>query len=581
MHDLVIRGGTVMDGTGAPGFAADVAVTGGVITAVGEVRGPAREELDATGLVVCPGFVDLHTHYDGQAVWDSHLAPSSWHGVTTVLMGNCGVGFAPCRKEDREVLIELMEGVEDIPGPVLHEGLNWSWESFPEYLDALDRRPRDVDVGALLPHGAVRVNVMGKRALALEDATEADMEAMARIAGEAVRAGAFGASTSRTISHKTLAGDPTPTLRAQEAELVALTRGMGGGLLELISDWNTPDPATEFAMVRRVHQASGRPVLFSLTARHDRTEAWKELLGLSDAAAAEGMSIRPVFPPRPIGILLGLQGSQNPFSGCPSYKAIAHLPPEARAEAMRDPATRARILSEDRVAGSNFPLITRLSWARMFPFGDPPDYAPPREASLEAQAAREGRSPEEVAYDLLTAGGWIFAPLTNYADYSLAASAECLRHPNAIIGLGDGGAHVGFISDGSFPTFVLDYWGKRGFALEELIRRQTSDTARAIGLTDRGMVASGMLADLNILDPRSLGLEAPRMAHDLPAGGKRLLQKARGYRATIKRGVVTYRDGEATGALPGRLLRGPQAASAASTRSAASSAAMPAAASAS
>ncbi|MBY0335142.1 MAG: amidohydrolase family protein [Acetobacteraceae bacterium] len=554
-HDLVIRGGTVMDGTGAPGFAADVAVTGGAISAVGAIPGRGREELDATGLVVCPGFVDLHTHYDGQAVWDSHLAPSSWHGVTTVLMGNCGVGFAPCRAEDRDTLIELMEGVEDIPGPVLHEGLNWSWESFPQYLDTLERRPRDVDVGVLLPHGAVRVNVMGQRALALEDATAADMAAMAAIAGEAVAAGAFGVSTSRTISHRTLAGDPTPTLRAQEAELLALTRGMGGGLLELISDWNTPDPATEFGMVRRIHRASGRPVLFSLTARHDRTEAWRELLAMSDAAAGEGLSIRPVFPPRPIGILLGLEGSQNPFSGCPSYQAIAHLAPPARAEAMRDPATRARILSEDRVAGSSFPLITRLSWARMFPFGDPPDYAPPRDASLEAQAAREGRRPEEVAYDLLVTGGWIFAPLTNYADYTLDASAECLRHPNAIIGLGDGGAHVGFISDGSFPTFVLAHWGRRGFALEELIRRQTSDTARAIGLTDRGLVAPGMLGDLNILDPDALGLEAPRMVHDLPAGGKRLLQKARGYRATIKRGTVTYRDGEPTGALPGRLLR--------------------------
>ncbi|MCW8084643.1 N-acyl-D-amino-acid deacylase family protein [Sabulicella glaciei] len=554
-HDLVIRGGTVMDGTGAPGFRADVAVRDGTIVAVGDVPGRGETEIDAGGHVVCPGFVDLHTHYDGQAVWDSHLAPSSWHGVTTVLMGNCGVGFAPCRAEDRETLIRLMEGVEDIPGPVLHEGLNWAWESFPEYLDALESRTRDVDTAVLLPHAAVRVHVMGERALALENATDAEAEAMGRIAGEAIAAGAFGASTSRTISHKTLAGDPTPTLRAQEAELLALTRGMGGGLLELISDWNEPDPATEFAMVRRIHEASGRPVLFSLTARHDRTEAWKELLALSDDAAEEGLSIRPVFPPRPIGILLGLQGSQNPFSGCPSYKAIADLAPERRAAAMRDPDLRARILSEDRVTGSSFPLITRLSWARMFPFGDPPDYAPPREASLEAQAAREGRSPEEVAYNLLVSGGWIFAPLTNFADFSLDASAECMRHRNTIIGLGDGGAHVGFVSDGSFPTYVLDYWSKKGFSLEELIRRQSSDTARAIGLFDRGVVAPGMLADLNILDPNGLGLEAPFMAHDLPAGGKRLLQRARGYRATVKRGRVTYRDGRPTGELPGQLLR--------------------------
>ena len=554
-HDLVIRGGTVMDGTGAPGFRADVAVDDGRITAVGDVAARGATELDAEGAVVCPGFVDIHTHYDGQAIWDSHLAPSAWHGVTTVLMGNCGVGFAPCRAQDRDTLIRLMEGVEDIPGPVLHEGLDWSWESFGEYLDALERRPRDLDVATLLPHAALRVHVMGHRALSLDDATEAECAAMAAVAREAVQAGAFGASTSRTISHKTLDGDPTPTLRAQEAELTALARGMGGGLLELISDWNTPDPQTEFAMVQRVHEASGRPVLFSLTARHDRTEAWKELLALSDAAAEAGQSIRPVFPPRPIGILLGLEGSQNPFSGCPSYKALAHLPPSERAIAMRDPAVRARILGEDRVAGSNFPLITRLSWARMFPFGDPPDYAPPHEKSLEAQAAREGRKAEEVAYDLLTAGGWIFAPLTNFADYTLAASAECMRHRNAIIGLGDGGAHVGFISDGSFPTYVLDYWSKHGFALEELIRRQTSDTARAIGLTDRGVLAPGTLADINILEPDRLGLEAPVMVHDLPAGGRRLLQRARGYRHTLKRGVETYRGCTATGALPGRLLR--------------------------
>jgi N-acyl-D-aspartate/D-glutamate deacylase len=560
-HDLVVRGGLVLDGTGAPGFEADVAVDGGVITRVGEVPTRGREELDAKGLLVTPGFVDIHTHYDGQAVWDSHLAPSALHGVTTALMGNCGVGFAPCRATDRDTLIELMEGVEDIPGPVLHEGLNWSWESFPEYLDALERKARDIDVGALLPHGAVRVHVMGKRALRLENAAPEDIAAMRAITAEAVAAGAFGASTSRTISHKTLAGDPTPTLKAQEEELIGLACGMsegGGGLLELVSDWNTPDPATEFAIVRRVAAASGRPIVFSLTARHDRTEAWKELLALAEDAQANGLDIRPVFPPRPIGILLGLVGSQNPFSGCPSYREIQHLPPDARAAAMREPARRAAILGEDRVAGSNFPLITRLSWARMFPFGDPPDYAPPREASIEAMAAREGRKPEEVAYDYLAAGtgtNFLFAPLTNFADYTLDASAACLRNRNAIVGLSDGGAHVGFISDGSFPTFVLAHWSKRGFAMEELVRRQTSDTARAMGLFDRGVVAPGMLADLNLIAEDELALPPPSMLHDLPAGGRRLMQGARGYRATIKRGAVTYRDGVATGALPGRLLR--------------------------
>ncbi|NMJ42281.1 amidohydrolase family protein [Roseomonas sp. JC162] len=565
MADLVIRGGTVIDGTGAPPREADVAMEGGRITEVGRVAARGREEIDARGRCVTPGFVDIHTHYDGQAVWDSHLAPSAWHGVTTAVMGNCGVGFAPCRAGDRDRLIELMEGVEDIPGPILHEGLDWRWETFPEYLDALDAKPRDIDICALLPHGAVRVHVMGERGLNLENANQADIAKMREITAEAVRAGAFGVSTSRTISHKTLKGDPTPTLRAQEEELKGLAEGLrdaGGGLLELVSDWNTPDPATEFGIVRRVVEATGQRVLFSLTARHDRTEAWKELLAMSDAAAAQGLPIRPVFPPRPIGILLGLQGSQNPFSGCASYKEIAHLPPAQRAAAMRDPAVRARILSEDRITGSNFPLITRLSFERMFPFGAPPDYAPPKEASIAAIAAREGRSAEEVAYDILTAhdgADFIFAPLTNFHDYTLSASAECLRHPNAIAGLSDGGAHVGFISDGSFPTFLLTYWARdakeRVFPVEEIVRRLTSDTARAAGLTDRGVLRPGMKADVNVFDLAALGLEAPRMVSDLPAGGRRLLQRARGFDATIVAGAITYRDGAATGALPGRLVR--------------------------
>jgi N-acyl-D-aspartate/D-glutamate deacylase len=565
MADLVIRGGTVIDGTGAPPREADVAIEGGRITEVGRVAARGREEIDARGRCVTPGFVDIHTHYDGQAVWDSHLAPSAWHGVTTAVMGNCGVGFAPCRAGDRDRLIELMEGVEDIPGPILHEGLDWRWETFPEYLDALDAKARDIDICTLLPHGALRVHVMGERGLALENANQADIARMREITAEAVRAGAFGVSTSRTISHKTLKGDPTPTLRAQEEELKGLAEGLrdaGGGLLELVSDWNTPDPATEFGIVRRVVEATGQRVLFSLTARHDRTEAWKELLAMSDAAAAQGLPIRPVFPPRPIGILLGLQGSQNPFSGCASYKEIAQWPAPQRAAAMRDPAMRARILSEDRISGSNFPLITRLSFERMFPFGAPPDYAPPKEASIAAIAAREGRSAEEVAYDILTANDgadFIFAPLTNFHDYTLSASAECLRHPNAIAGLSDGGAHVGFISDGSFPTFLLAYWARDAkeqvFPVEEIVRRLTSDTARAAGLADRGVLRPGMKADVNVFDLAALGLEAPRMVSDLPAGGRRLLQRARGFDATIVAGAITYRDGEATGALPGRLVR--------------------------
>ena len=564
MDDLVLRGGTVIDGSGAPPRRADVSVKDGRIAAIGQDLPRGAEEIDARDRLVTPGFVDIHTHYDGQAVWDSHLAPSAIHGVTTAVMGNCGVGFAPVRPGTEMQLIELMEGVEDIPAPVLSQGLDFNWESFAEYLAVLDAKPRDIDICALVPHAAVRVYVMGERALALENANQGDIAEMRRLVAEAVEAGAFGFSTSRTISHKTLKGDFTPTLRAQEEELSGIADGLravGRGFMEFVSDFNQPDPATEFGLIRRVVERSGRPAVFSLTQRHDRTEVWKELLALSNQAAREGVAIRPVFPPRPIGILMGLLGSQNPFSGAPSYKAIAHLPVDQRVAAMRDPATRARILSEDRFAGSNFPLLTRLSFDRMFPFGDPPDYTPPQESSIGAQAAREGRRPEEVAYDMLLADegqSFIFCALTNFADYTVEASAELLRHPNTIVGLSDGGAHVGFISDGSFPSHLLAYWGKvRGLPVEELVRRQTSDTARAAGLQDRGLLKPGLRADINVIDWDALALNRPGMLYDLPGGGRRLMQTARGYDATIVAGAVTYRHGEATGALPGKLVRCP------------------------
>jgi N-acyl-D-aspartate/D-glutamate deacylase len=560
--DLVIRGGTIVDGTGRPGHVADLGIQDGRIAAIGPNLPQGREEIVAHGKLVTPGFVDIHTHYDGQAVWDSHLAPSALHGVTTAVMGNCGVGFAPVRPGGEAKLIELMEGVEDIPAPVLAEGLDFQWQSFAEYLDVLAARPRDMDLCALVPHAAVRVFVMGERALALEPANQGDIAQMREIVAEAVKAGAFGFSTSRTISHKTLAGDFTPTLKAQEDELTGIALGLkqaGAGFLEMVSDWNTPDPATEFAMVRRIAAASGRPIVFSLTARHDRTEVWKELLALSNQAAAEGLNIRPVFPPRPIGILFGLQGSQNPFSGCPSYKAIAHLPLGERVAAMRNPETRARVLSEDRFEGSTFALIRRLSFDRVFPFADPPDYTPPRETSIAALAAARGMTPEALAYDLLLedAGhAFLFAALTNYADYTLAPSEELLRHPNTIVGLSDGGAHVGFILDASFPTFLLTHWGRtRGLPVEELIRRLTSDTAGAAGLHDRGRLAPGLRADVNVIDFARLSLAKPDMVFDLPAGGRRLMQKVAGYEATIVAGTVTYRDGIATGGLPGRLVR--------------------------
>jgi N-acyl-D-aspartate/D-glutamate deacylase len=562
--DLVIRHGTVIDGTGAAPFEADIGVAGGRIVSVGKIAASGADEIDARGKIVTPGFVDIHTHYDGQAVWDSHMAPSAWHGVTTAVMGNCGVGFAPCKPADREKLVELMEGVEDIPAPVMHEGLNWQWESFGEFLGALDAKPRDIDLCALLPHAALRVFVMGERAVKHEWANQGDIAQMREIAADAMRAGAFGFSTSRTISHKSLKGEYTPTLKAQEEELSGIAMGMkdaGSGFLEIVSDWNQPDAASEFGMLRRVIERCGRTAVFSLTQRHDRTEVWKELLALAETARADGLSIRPVVAPRAIGILLGLEGSQNPFSGTPTYKSIAKLPLEQRVAAMRDPAVREKILTDDPVTGSTFPLFHRLSYTQMFRFGNPPNYHPKGEDSIAAMAAREGRTAPEVAYDILIEDGgrdFIYAPLVNYVNYDLSTSEAMLADRNAIMGLGDGGAHVGFISDAGFPTWMLTYWGKeRGrFELPELIRRLTSDTAEAAGLSDRGRIATGLKADLNVIDHDRIGYERPYVTYDLPAGGRRLLQKARGYEATVVSGAVTYRNGEPTGALPGKLVRG-------------------------
>ena len=569
-HDLVIRGGTVIDGTGGAPREADVAVDKGRISAVGKGLPEGREEVAAKGRIVTPGFVDIHTHYDGQAVWDKHTAPSAWHGVTTAVMGNCGVGFAPCKPQDREKLVELMEGVEDIPGPVMHEGLNWQWESFAEYFDVLDKRQRDIDLCALLPHAAVRVYVMGDRAIRHEKATEADIAAMRKITAQAMRDGAFGISTSRTISHKSLTGEYTPTLRANEEELTGIAMGLKDaqtGFIEMVSDWNEPDAKSEFAMLRRVVEKSGRTAVFSLTQRHEkeRMGVWKELMSYADDAVKAGHSIRPVFPPRAIGILLGLDGSQNPFSGTPTYKFIAHLPRAERVKAMQDPEVRRKILSEDPIAGSTFPLIKRLSYDQMFRFGNPPNYLPKGEDAISAMAKREGRTAPEVAYDILIEDGgrnFIYTPIVNYANYQLTAPETLLQNRNAIMGLSDGGAHVGFILDAGFPTWLLTYWGKRRglLSLEEIVRRLTSDTASAAGLGDRGVIAIGKKADLNVIDHDRIAFGRPYVAYDLPAGGKRLLQKADGYEATIVSGAVTYRNGEATGALPGRMVKGQQAA---------------------
>ena len=572
-YDLIVRNGQVIDGTGAAPIFADVAVKDGVIVAVGTVEGAGTREIDATGKLVTPGFVDIHTHYDAQAVWDSHLAPSSLHGVTTVVMGNCGVGFAPCRPEDRDKLIELMEGVEDIPGAVMHEGLEWTWESFPEFLDAIESKPRDIDVCALLPHAAVRVNVMGDRAVAFEPATPEDIAKMRAITADAVRAGAFGVSTSRTTSHKTLAGAYIPTLRVYEDELMGLAEGLndgGGGMIEAVSDWITdatpetvkadPNPVEAFAILKRVAEKSGRPLVYSLAQRNGQLTMYQDLLEMNKQAYAAGVNIRPVFPPRAIGVLLGLQASQTPFSGCPTFKTLNDLPLDEKVAKLSDPDVRAQILSEDPVKESTFPLIHRMSYAHMFRFGQR-NYTPKKEDSCAAIAERERRTAPEVAYDLLVENGgmnFIYMPISNYADFTLGASENLLNERIAIMGLGDGGAHVGFILDAAAPTWLMTHWGKQTgkFEAPELIRRLTTDTADAVGLTDRGRVAVGMKADLNVIDWDSLDFEPPYVVQDLPAGGKRLMQNAIGYAYTIVAGEVTHQDGKPTGALPGKLVRG-------------------------
>ena len=561
--DLIIKNGTLVDGSGSKSKPGNIAIKNGIIAAIGNFSGKANEVIDATNLVVTPGFVDIHTHYDGQAIWDSQLKPSSIHGVTTVVMGNCGVGFAPCKPEDRVKLVELMEGVEDIPAPVMHEGLNWQWETFEEYIQALEKNKLDIDICALLPHAALRVYVMGERAIKHEVATKEDMQTMRKLAKEAVEAGAFGFSTSRTISHKSLKGEYTPTLRAHEDELTAIAMGLsdaGSGFMEIVSDWNEPDPETEFEVLKRIVKKSGRPVVFSCTQRHDRPHFWEDLMSMARQAQKEGLPIRPVVTPRPIGLLLGLNGSQNPFSGTDTYKSISNLPLDRRVIEMRKDEIKNKILSEDPIKGSTFPLINRIGYTQMYRFGSPPNYNPKPEESIEAMAKEKGVSAAELAYEILIendGNNFIYAPLVNYADHTFGVCKKMLDDKNAIMGLGDGGAHVGFILDAGYPTWLISYWSvkKKAYSMEETVRRLTSDTANAAGLNDRGLLKVGLKADINIIDWENVGSSDPFMTQDLPAGGKRLMQHTQGYVTTIVSGKVTYKNGEFTKERPGTVVK--------------------------
>lgn len=570
MHDLVIRGGLVVDGTGATPFEADVAIDGGRITAVGTVRESGREEIDAKGKVVAPGFVDIHTHYDGQATWDAEMAPSSWHGVTTVIMGNCGVGFAPAKRDRHQWLIELMEGVEDIPGTALAEGMTWDWESFPEYLDALEKLPRTVDVGTHVPHGAVRAYVMGERGARNEEPTETDIARMSQIVEEGLRAGALGFSTSRTILHKSKNGELVPGTTATKEELLGIGRAMGRtgyGVFEMASDlkreWK------EFEWMGQLSRETGMPVTFAMLQSPAKELPWEEQMASMAAENAKGANIVAQISLRGTGILMCWQGTVHPFLFKPAWGEIALLPWEQKLARLRDPAFRTRMISEDSaLPKTDVPallFVVTQGWFMQYAMGEGFNYEPTAAETIDALAKARGVSGMEYAYDLLMQNegqGFIYLPLLNYADGNLDFVQSLLHRDDAVISLSDGGAHCGTICDAASPTFLLQHWVRdraRGtIPLELAIKRQCRDTALLYGLHDRGVLAKGYMADVNVIDMQALKLGKPWMAFDLPAGGKRLLQKADGYVVTIKSGQVTFRNGVVQSARPGKVIRGPQ-----------------------
>jgi N-acyl-D-aspartate/D-glutamate deacylase len=565
--DLVIRGGTVVDGNGGPPRVADVAVRDGKIAEVGAASGPGAREIDAAGLLVGPGFVDIHTHYDGQAVWDDRIQPSSFHGVTTVLAGNCGVGFAPVKPEHRESLISLMEGVEDIPGTALHAGLSWSWTTFGEYLDTLEARKWDIDLATQVPHAALRFWAMGDRAAALEAATEEEIAEMAGLAAQAVRDGALGFSTSRSINHKSLSGDLTPTYGSEAAELNGIAAAVGAtgtGVLQIITDY--PDLDEDFALMRGMVAASGgRPLSVSLTQKRDLPRLYQLILRQITECNQAGLPIHAQVAARGIGVILGLPCALHPFVTNPVYLAISHRPASEQAARMAEPGTRAAILAAQtgEVPG-HLPGGARVNqYDALWELAEYPDYEPAASDTVAARAEREGRTPEEVAYDILIKDegrGMLHSPFTNYFDGNLDAVREMLTHPHALPGLGDGGAHVGAICDSSFTSTLLQHWVRDRpegrLPVELVFQKQSRDTARAVGLNDRGVLEPGYRADIIVVDLENLRMRRPEIVCDLPGGERRIQQRADGYRHTFVAGVETYTDGAPTGELPGRLVRG-------------------------
>jgi N-acyl-D-aspartate/D-glutamate deacylase len=571
MHDIVLRGGTIVDGTGKSAFTGDVAISGGRIAAVGGKLGPARRDIDAGGLLVTPGWVDVHTHYDGQAMWDPLLAPSCWHGVTTVMFGNCGVGFAPVKKEHRGALMDLMEGVEEIPNPVLAAGLTWEWESFPEFMDALERRPRAIDIAAQAAHLPLRVHVMGDRAVRREPATGDDIAEMRRLTIEALQCGAFGFTTSRTDSHKTPDGDLVASRDADANELVGIGSALGAvgrGAFGMNSDFD--DEEYELAWMTRFAKETGRPIWFLLTDRYEDPERWRRLIKATHKARAEGLQFTAQIAGRPIGVMMGIGTALNPFTVRPTYKALESLPLDEQRKRLRDPEMRRRILAEapseaDVLKLAQFRQAVTRKWDRFYVMGNPPDYEPAPEKSVAAIAARTGRPPDEVAYDYITGaeGQYLYFPVVNYVVGDHAPIYEMLNDPACLLGLSDGGAHCTSIVDAGVPTFMLMHWVRdrsRGprLPLEQIVKRQTSETADYFGLADRGRLAPGLRADINVIDFGKLAVQKPELVHDMPANGRRFVQRVEGYETTLVAGAPIFERGAHTGAMPGRLVRAGQ-----------------------